>query len=615
VIAVLSPRFRLTLFLGWLLAAVVGLACTATPVSAQTQPDQHKKVLALYSLRRDAQFSITGERELPRVLQTVYEEKLDYYSEFIDVSRFPELKYRDALRDFLQRKYQDVRFDLVIAIQDMAVQFVEAERGRLFGDTPVVFVTNIAPPLRRPNSTGFVNGREFAGTLKLIRELQPDLEQLFIVSGASQGDQEYEGVVRRQLQPFVGSLKVTYLAGLPTGDLTKRLAKLPPHSAVYYIVVDQDGSGQRFHPLEYLDVVVGAANAPTYCWTDSAMDHGIVGGSLYEQEPVFEALGRLALRVLGGESPDNIPVSVLNLNVNQVSWRQLRRWRIAEARVPAGTKVTSRDPDLWERYKGYFLAAGAVLGTQSVLIVGLLLQRRRRRLAEEQLRSSQSELLKIYARNRDLGARLLQAQESERSRIAGELHDDICQRMLLLTMELESLRRSDERPGPAAEALTVAKGISKSLHELSHRLHPTRLRLIGLVGALEQLSHELSRAGVGITFTHRNVPALMSSEVMLCLFRTVQEALQNAIKYSGARDMAVHLIGGPAGLTLSVIDDGVGFDVEEAWGKGLGLASMSERLETVGGSLEIQSMPGEGTQVTASVPLHVLEAGDEVLAV
>jgi signal transduction histidine kinase len=586
----------------------------ATP-AAQAPGDAHKCVLVLYSLRPDAQFSIIGERELPRTLQAEFGSHVDYYSEFIDVSRFPDAEYRDALHQFFSRKYRNIRFDLIIAIQDIAVQFLNDAHDSLFRDTPVVYTVNSDAPVRRSNATGFVNGRDFAGTVRLIHQLQPDVTDVFVVSGASLGDQEYESAFRRQVQSYDGPLKFTYLSGLPTSELTAHLSKLPPHSVVYYVLVDEDGGGQRFHPLDYLDIVVAAANAPTYSWTDSTLTRGVVGGSMYRQSGVYDAVGRLAVRLLRGERVDSIPVSVLDLNENQVNWRQLRRWHIDEARVPAHTIVNAREPSIWERYRGYVVGAFVVLCVQSVLIAGLLIQRRRRRLAEEQLRSSQSELLKIYARNRDLGARLLQAQESERSRIAGELHDDICQRMLLLTMELESLRRTDERVGPAAEALTVAQGISKSLHELSHRLHPTRLRLIGLVGALDRLSHELSRAGVAITFTHENVPPLVPSDVMLCLFRTVQEALQNAIKYSSARELSVHLIGGPEGLTLSVIDDGIGFDVEAAWGKGLGLASMSERLETIGGSLEIQSMRGEGTEVTASVPLHVLQVDEETLAV
>jgi signal transduction histidine kinase len=90
--------------------------------------------------------------------------------------------------------------------------------------------------------------------------------------------------------------------------------------------------------------------------------------------------------------------------------------------------------------------------------------------------------------------------------------------------------------------------------------------------------------------------------VTLCLYRVVQEALQNAVKHSGAREIFVHLQGGDAGLTATVVDDGAGFDVDAKFGKGLGLVSMTERLEAVGGALKIRSAPGGGTRLKMTVP-------------
>ena len=150
-----------------------------------------------------------------------------------------------------------------------------------------------------------------------------------------------------------------------------------------------------------------------------------------------------------------------------------------------------------------------------------------------------------------------------------------------------------------------AQGIARSVHDLSHRLHPAKLRLIGLVAALQGLQRELSQSDIAITFTHDNVPPTLPPDLTLCLFRIVQEALQNALKYSEARHVSVHLSGGPDGLALTIVDDGVGFDVDAAWGKGLGLISMSERLEAIGGTFEIRSKPGAGTRLEVRVPLRV----------
>ena len=142
---------------------------------------------------------------------------------------------------------------------------------------------------------------------------------------------------------------------------------------------------------------------------------------------------------------------------------------------------------------------------------------------------------------------MLKAQETERSRIARELHDDINQQLALLTMDLDQVGVAD--PGEvkrlAAEARARTQEIARSVHDLSHSLHPAKLRLIGLVAALQALRLELSHSGIAIAFTHDNVPSTLSADVTLCLFRVVQEALQNAIKYSQAKEVAVHLAGSP----------------------------------------------------------------------
>ena len=587
-----------------LLAALVVLGPFALAATASAQTEQ-KRVLVLYSTRRDSQFAIVGERELPRILDGGLASSLDYYVEFVDLAR-TDPGYRTAFRDFLRQKYQGLRFDLVIAMQDPAVAFVDEHGDAAFPDTPVVFLTNSPATKHRPNSTGLILERNFAATVTLIRQLQPNVQQVFIITGAATTDKEYENAVRRQLQPLSGSgVTFRYLSGMVLADLETRLSSMPERSAAYYIIVTNDPNGARPHPLNYIDRLAALANAPTYSWVDSTIDHGAVGGSLYSQRAAIERVGELALRVLRGEPADSIPVVANDFSSYEVDWRQLQRWRIDERRLPAGTLVRFRNPSLWDQYRWYVLSAAILFAIQTVLIGGLVVQRIRRRRAEATLRGSQNALIGSLERNRELAARLLRAQETERSRIARELHDDICQRMVLLTIELESLARNNGGAAAAAEALTVAREVSNSLRELSHELHPTRLRLIGLVSALEGLCTELSRAGVTIAYTYDNVPSA-PPDVMLCLFRVAQEALQNALKYSRATELAVDIRGTSNGLALTISDNGVGFDVEAAWGTGVGVGSMSERVQAAGGSLTITSRPEVGTRVMAILPRHVL---------
>ena len=577
------------------------------PVESLWATTGQKQVLTLYSTRRDAQIVTVGDRELPRILERGLPGGLDYYSEFIDRARFPHADYQEGFRDFLRLKYKDQRFDLVIAMGDIPLEFIERNRDVIFSDTPVVFFADRPSRRRLANSTGVSARLNLSDTVALATELQPDLKHVFVISGAGDPDESFERAARAQLQSFESRLKISYLSGLPTSDLERRLRSLPDHSMVYYLVVDRDGANQNFHPLEYLDRVTAVANAPVYCWVDSAMEHAIVGGSLKDQVVQTHAMGALALQVLGGRRADTIPLVTSDLNVRQVDWRQLRRWGISEARVPAGVLVRFREPSAWDRYRWYILAAFAIFMAQTALIAGLLVQRTRRRYAEEQLRRHQAELLSSYERLRDLGGRLLNAQETERARIARELHDDISQQMALLEIDLELLGRNAQggAAGLAGEALNRAQSVARSVHDLSHRLHPAKLRLIGLVAALQGLQREMSSSAIAIAFTHDNIPATLPPDLTVCVFRVVQEALQNALKYSSARHVSVNMSGGANELALTIADDGQGFDVSSAWGKGLGLISMTERLEAIGGTFEIRSQPGTGTRLELRVPLRI----------
>jgi PAS domain S-box-containing protein len=219
-----------------------------------------------------------------------------------------------------------------------------------------------------------------------------------------------------------------------------------------------------------------------------------------------------------------------------------------------------------------------------------------RKLAEEALAS--------------VGYRLIEAHEEERTWIARELHDDIVQRVALVTVELG---RCDQQ---AADATTGAHDhirhasqllfdLGKDIQALSHRLHSSKLEYLGLVTAAKSFCCELSeQRNVRIEFKHSDIPAAVPKEISLCLFRVLQEALQNAVRHSGAQGFAVEVHGAQDGIRLTVSDSGIGFDWRHAINdRGLGLISMRERLRLVNGELSIESEPGRGTTVLARVPL------------
>jgi len=208
-----------------------------------------------------------------------------------------------------------------------------------------------------------------------------------------------------------------------------------------------------------------------------------------------------------------------------------------------------------------------------------------------------------------LSGRLINAQEEERKRIARELHDDLNQRMALLSIELEQLSQRVQKPRnirPLVHSLqTKAQEISAEIHRLSYRLHPSKLDHLGLAAAVESLCDELSGScKLKVEFRQTGMPPHVAKDVRLCLFRIAQESLRNCVKHSGARRAQVVLEGAEGRIRLSVCDDGCGFDTASgALERGLGFTSMRERLRLVGGRLQIYSRPARGTRVEMSVPL------------
>jgi signal transduction histidine kinase len=207
--------------------------------------------------------------------------------------------------------------------------------------------------------------------------------------------------------------------------------------------------------------------------------------------------------------------------------------------------------------------------------------------------------------------KLIQAQEAERIRIARELHDDISQRVAVLGFRLEQLKAtpdglSDDTLKKVSRIQKEATEISTSVVHLSHELHSPTLELLGLSAAIRSWCSEFSEnRKVEISFDSRDVPAGLSSEISLNLYRVLQEALNNAAKYSGARRFDVRLWGTPAETYLSVSDHGKGFDISAAMkGRGLGLKSMRERVKLMNGLLTIESEPNCGTTILARVPVH-----------
>jgi PAS domain S-box-containing protein len=212
---------------------------------------------------------------------------------------------------------------------------------------------------------------------------------------------------------------------------------------------------------------------------------------------------------------------------------------------------------------------------------------------------------------RDLAQRLIGAQEAERARIARELHDNICQSLAILNIELERTRLTLSDVSVDSDAGLVRLGdklaeLGQTVDSLSHQLHSSKLEMLGLVVAVKALCREFANQyRVPTRCDCMGVLNNLSADVSLCLFRVIQEALRNIAKHGHATEVNVSVIEALGKIHLKIADDGVGFTPNgKSIRPGLGLISMRERLSLIGGRVVIVSKPGSGTRVEATVPLY-----------
>ena len=689
--------------------------------------EPQRAVLALYGSRPDLPSNVIVDEIIRSTLERELGPRLDFYAEFLDTARWPEGEAQVAVHEFIRRKYAQRKLSVIIAVARPAINFMRIYGDELFPGVPIVaygdsdVLRNWEPG--RP-ITGSLAKIELSATVELILRLQPGTREILVISGASDSDRWRQSDARRQLDRLEKRVKLTYMDAGSVQDFVRTVARVPDGTVIFFLTMYQDSAGNKLLSHEVLARIAKEARVPVYNQTATHVGLGIVGGVVFDPEILGRETAQLTLRLLRGERVQDLPIQESKSIFPMVDWRQLRRWKLDEKRLPAGTVVRFRDPSAWESYKGYMIGGVVLILAETLLIFGLVWQKATAKRAETQLRESEERFrlvantapvmiwtagtdrncsyvnktwldftgrpleaelgdgwvegvhpddsnrcLQTYTeafnrresfemhyrvRRRDgeyrwvlgygvprfnsdgtfagyigscvditerkhaeeslatIGRRLIEAHEAERTWIGRELHDDINQRLALLAIELDRWSQhalTNELTELVRHARARITEIAEDVQGLSHRLHSSKLDYLGLATAAKSLCRELSeKTKVEIVFEHAGIPHTLSKEVSLCLFRVLQEGLQNAVKHSGVRSFTVDLQGTEESIELTVADFGNGFAEQEACtGHGLGLISMRERLQLVHGELSVKSQPGAGTTIRARVPLKTDE--------
>ena len=345
-----------------------------------------RNVLLVFDEDKDLPGLAVINRSLRQVLRSELKDEVEFYSESLHASQFRDPGYHGVLRDHFRNKYRDKRLDLIIAVMEPSLDFMVQNGEAVFAGVPIVFCgadpSDVGRRTLRPNITGVLVERNFAPTLQIALDLQPQTRNVFVVGGTSRFDRQIQAIAKRDLQPFETRLAITWLTALPMGELLQKVSTLPANSVIYYLTVFADGAGSAFGPHDALSRIAAVANAPIYASVDQYIGLGAVGGSVYSVATHGEQAARIAVRILRGEAPAAIPVSALAAAANVFDWRQLQRWGLDEARLPPGSAVQFRAPTIWEAYRGTIVLGVTLFLLQTALVVALLINRVRRRRAE-----------------------------------------------------------------------------------------------------------------------------------------------------------------------------------------------------------------------------------------
>ena len=575
--------------------------------SAQERPPS-RTVLTIHWGSEDFPGVQELDTAIREVLRSVAGAPINCYAEYLETEAFQSETAATALRDYIRQKYQGYRIDAIIANTSPALEFALDLREELLPDVPIVFAAGSLPDDLREGRiagvTGVLSDAAFAETLELALHLHPLVKRVFVVAQAAIAP-AYGERVRSALEQFSDRVQLTYLTERSVPGLLAAVKAAPPDSLILYTRYVPTDTDRTVYSDEVARLMAAVSPVPIYGTRDLYIGTGIVGGMMRGSRETGIRVGELTRQVLEGTRPENIPVQDVRL-VPTFDWRQLKRWGIDTSRIPPGSDVRFRVLTVWESYRWYIVGTLLVIVTQLVLIAGLLTQIARRRGAEATIRKREVTLRTSYERIRHLAGQLINAQESARAGIAQDLHDDFCQRLVYVSMAVSGLKNAsgDIQASGIQQAFSDLEqdtsGLFDGIRRLSHELHPATLHVLGLPPTLEAHCIEVEkRHDVRVRFKAEGDLGRLHPDLALCLFRIAQESLRNGIEHGRARHLDVSLARFGEHVELTITDDGTGFDLDAARrnGSGLGVVSMEERANLVGGEVHIVSEVGRGTTV------------------
>lgn len=355
-----------------------------------------KRVLIIHSVGRDFSPWDDYARTIREELARQSKDPIDIFETSLTTARFADGK-EDPFVDYLNALFSDRKLDLIMTIGGPAARFFQQNRQRLFPDVPTLYAAleqRISPNAPATDTMVSVSIDVF-GVLDQILKLVPETTNVAVVIGNSPIEKRWLEEMRKLFQPFTQRVAITYYNELSLEEILQRVAVLPPRTVIIYAQMLVDAGGVVHEGGRAMARLHAVANAPMFSEQDTFFGRGIVGGRMTVIADVSRQTAAVAVRILGGETPGNIKTPPIGSGAPKYDWRELQRWNIRESQLPPGSEVLFRVPGVWEQYRPQLTAGVAAILLQAGIITLLLVERRRRQLAQAEASNRRQEVVRL----------------------------------------------------------------------------------------------------------------------------------------------------------------------------------------------------------------------------
>jgi signal transduction histidine kinase/ABC-type uncharacterized transport system substrate-binding protein len=374
-----------------ILLAVAGQSQAADPAA--------KRVLMLHSFGPRFKPWSDYEQYIRSEISRRWQRPLDFLDQSLVDTRVENANAETIFADYLSALYTSRPVDLIIAIGAPAAAFVQRYRGRLFPATPMVFTAveqrRVQYEKLTGNDTVVAVAHDFSAAFNNILRVLPLTKTIAIVNGASSNETFWLGEMQRELASLTGRVEFRWYDEKSFEDILTDAANLPPHSAIFWHLMNIDAAGVAHEANDALSKLSSSANAPIFSYDSSFFGDAIVGGPMHSVQKLGQITAAVAIRILNGEKAGNIKTPPSGFAAPIFDWRQMRRWGIGERNLPPDSTVYFRELAAWERYSWQIALVSSIIAIQTALILLLLREHRRRHIAEVQSRQRMTELAHV----------------------------------------------------------------------------------------------------------------------------------------------------------------------------------------------------------------------------